>query len=51
MRKVYQEPLVETFRLVFEGAVCQTGGKAGGSGQPGADFDPDDDDIYDGGDI
>ena len=50
MKKIYQEPITETYEIIIESMCCLSGGKAGGDGKPGADFDPYED-IYDGGDL
>lgn len=44
MKRTYQEPVSEAFEILIEGEICLSGGKAGGDGKPGADFDSDD--IY-----
>lgn len=46
MRKLYLEPVSETFEVRLEGGLCLSGGKAGEEGKPGAEFDPSED-IYD----
>jgi hypothetical protein len=48
MKKNYQEPSVRTYCISVGGMICVSGGKPGGSGQPGAKFDPEED-IYEGG--
>ena len=50
MKKYYQQPTADAFNIVFEGAVCLTGGRVGEWGDPGARFDPEED-IYDGGEL
>jgi hypothetical protein len=51
MKKVYLAPVLKTFGVVSEDVICQSrGGKPGGNGKPGSEFDPDDD-VYDGGDF
>ena len=46
MKRTYQEPLAEAYEIIPEAAICIYGGRAGGNGKPGAEFDPDSD-IYD----
>ena len=48
MKKVYLKPVTLTRGLVIENRVCLSGGKAGGDGKPGADFDDGDIFEYDG---
>lgn len=40
MKKLYLEPVLETFEVRLEGGLCLSGGKAGEEGKPGAEFDP-----------
>ncbi len=49
MKKNYLEPSVRTYLISTGGMICISGGKAGDEGKPGADFDPNEGDIYDGG--
>ena len=46
MKRTYQEPWTDAYEIIPEADICIYGGKAGGNGKPGADFDPDSD-IYD----
>ena len=46
MKRSYQEPFSEAYEIIPEAAICIYGGRAGGDGKPGAEFDPDSD-IYD----
>ena len=46
MKRTYQEPWAEAYEIIPEAAICIYGGRAGGNGKPGAEFDPDSD-IYD----
>ena len=45
MKRTYQPPFSEAYEIIPEADICIYGGKAGGNGKPGADFDPDSD-IY-----
>jgi hypothetical protein len=49
MKKTYQEPGLRSLDFRFEGLICISPGTAGGEGLPGAPFDPDNGDIFDGG--
>ena len=46
MKKYYQEPALRIYTIRTVGVICLSGGKVGGEGKPGADFDSDD--IFDG---
>ena len=49
MEKIYQKPTLRALDLHFEGLICLSPGAVGGNGEPGAPFDPDSGDIFDGG--
>lgn len=49
MKKTYLEPGLRSLDFDFEGMICISPGSAGGDGLPGAPFDPDNGDIFDGG--
>lgn len=51
MKAIYEKPFTDVFEIRIEGNYCLSGGRPGGDGDPGAAFDPDYDDIFDGGDL
>lgn len=51
MKKIYLEPVLRARDILIEGEICLSGGQAGGDGKPGADFNPDNGDIFDGGNL
>ncbi len=51
MKVFYLSPSAKVVPVCSEGLICLSGGRSGGEGKPGADFDPDLGDINDYGDF